>query len=318
MAPPEIRGPGPDGPRRGNILVIRGGALGDFILTLPVLAALRAGFPGNRIEVLGYPQLAALALASGVADTARNIEARPLAGFFARGGDLDPELAAYFGKFHLILRYLFDPDLIFQTNVSRVSRAGFLQGPHRPDESSDAHASEQLLRPLERLAVFDADPVPRIRGRAADASRDGPLAVHPGSGSERKNWPESRWAALLESLAQTEGSRFLLVGGEAEGDRLERLAAGLPRGAAVVLRSRPLPEVASHLAACRGFLGHDSGITHLAAALGLPGLILWGPSRVRTWRPRCDRMEVLEAGDQLERLAAGPVTARIRALLPGW
>lgn len=79
-----------------KILVIRGGAIGDFILTLPVLTALRAQFPQTRLEVLGYPHIAQLAVAGGLSDAARAIDARPLAGFFARNGPLDPALEEYF------------------------------------------------------------------------------------------------------------------------------------------------------------------------------------------------------------------------------
>lgn len=302
----------------GRILVVRGGALGDFILTLPVLAALRAHFPGNRIEVLGYAQVASLAVESGLADAAQSIDARPLAGFFARGGDLDPGLSAYFEGFHLIISFLFDPDLIFRTNLGRVSRGGFIQGPHRPDESIATHASEQLLRPLEQLAVFDADAVPRLPRRKPASRSDRWLAIHPGSGSERKNWPEVCWRQLLEILARDDGLRFLLVGGEAEGERLEHLANALPSGRVEVLRSHPLPEVAARLASCIGFLGHDSGITHLAAAIGLPGVILWGPSEVRVWRPRGDQMDILEAGAHLDSLPVTAVEERVRSRLPHW
>ena len=76
----------------GRILVIRGGAIGDFVLTLPVLAALRRHLPKARIAVLGFAQVTPLALAGGLADEVRSIEARPLAGFFARNGDLALEL----------------------------------------------------------------------------------------------------------------------------------------------------------------------------------------------------------------------------------
>ncbi|MCW5559420.1 MAG: glycosyltransferase family 9 protein [Verrucomicrobiae bacterium] len=305
-------------PSAGRILVVRGGALGDFILTLPVLAALREGFPGNRIEVLGYSNVTDLAVRSGMADAARSIESRPLAGFFARGGELDPSLSAYFAGFHLIISFLFDPDLIFRTNVGRISQAGFIQGPHRPDESLDRHATDQLLQPLQQLAVFDPDAIPRIPRRPGDHSDTRAIAVHPGSGSERKNWPEDRWAGLLSELAADSERRFLLIGGEAEGDRLERLAGVVPTSAVEILRSRPLAEVSDRLSACRGFLGHDSGITHLAAALGLPGIVLWGPSRLRVWHPRCARMEIIEAGDRLEELSVATVARRVRERLPDW
>ncbi len=101
------------------------------------------------------------------------------------------------------------------------------------------------------------------------------LALHPGSGSERKNWPESNWARLLENLAEVEPLHFLLVGGEAEEGRVERLAKRLPAFRAHLAQSLPLSELARQLSKCAVFLGHDSGITHLAAALGLPTWVLW-------------------------------------------
>src|SRR5271157_4348168 len=118
---------------RGKILVIRGGAIGDFILTLPALAALRQQFPEAFLEVLGYPHIVQLALTAGLVDCARSIDARPLASFFARNGDLAEEMRDYFSEFDLILSYLYDPDDIFRTNVGRCSPAQFIAGPHRPD-----------------------------------------------------------------------------------------------------------------------------------------------------------------------------------------
>src|SRR5205809_471155 len=109
----------------GKILVIRGGAIGDFILTLPVLAAMRAQFPRAHLEVLGYRHIAELALAGGLADGVRSIEARPLAGFFARGGELAVGLQDYFAEFAIIISYLYDPDQVFQANVASCSRAQF-------------------------------------------------------------------------------------------------------------------------------------------------------------------------------------------------
>lgn len=308
--------PSPSTAHQGRILVIRGGAIGDFILTLPVLAALRAQFPQNRLEVLGYPHIASLAVAGGLVDAAQPIEARALAGFFARGGDLDFTLASYFAGFHLVLSFLYDPDLIFRSNVTRISKAQFIQGPHRPEESSTLHATQQLLEPLTQLAVFDADAIPRLPQTGTAAGAEHWLAIHPGSGSDRKNWPEAAWAELLAVLSRSGNTRFLLVGGEVEEGRLERLAARLPSGRVEVLRSHPLPEVAARLAQCHGFLGHDSGITHLAAAVGLPGVVLWGPSNATVWAPRSDRMTLVESGTELARLPVDRVVQALQQQLP--
>ncbi len=129
---------------QGRILVIRGGAIGDFILTLPAIAALRRQFPQAHLEVLGYPHIAQLALAGGLVNRVQSIEAGPLAGFFARGGRLAEDLVDYFSEFDLILSYLYDPDGIFRTNVGLCTGAQFITGLHRPDEAAGLHADESL------------------------------------------------------------------------------------------------------------------------------------------------------------------------------
>lgn len=308
----------------GRILVIRGGAIGDFVLTLPVFAALRRQFPAVRLEVLGYPHIATLATSGGWAAAARPIEARALAGFFARKGDLSPELAAYFEEFHVIVSYLYDPDEIFRDNLARVTKAQVIQGLHRPNESSPLHATDQLLEALQRLAIFEADPVPRLKFKAPNsklqAARRPCFAVHPGSGSVSKNWPEASWRALLRRLLNTTPeANFLLVGGEAEGERLERLASALPPDRVELARSLPLAELAARLAGCDGFLGHDSGISHLAAAVDLPGLVLWGPTNAVVWRPRSERFMLVQAPDgRLDDLPPEFVWSRLEPLLLNW
>jgi heptosyltransferase III len=299
-----------------KILVIRGGAIGDFILTLPVLSALRDQFPQAELEILGYSHIASLAVHGGLARAVRPIDARPLAGFFARDGDLDPALKQYFAGFALIVSFLYDPDEIFRTNVARCSRAQFVIGPHRPDEKSFLHATEIYLKTLERLAIFAPDPIPRLALAVPCAPHVVPhLAVHPGSGSPSKNWPEFKWSALLLELVRDTSLRLLLVGGEAEENRLERLAGPLPSDRVEVAKSLPLPQLAERLAACSAFIGHDSGISHLAAALGLPVLALWGDTAEAVWRPRGQEVSVLKDPAGLQQVSVERVFAELSALL---
>lgn len=303
---------------KGAILVIRGGAMGDFIVTLPVLAALRKHFPDTRLEVVGYPGPAGLAVAGGLADGYRPIEARGLASYFARRGDLDPDWAAYFSGFNVIFSYLYDPDEFFQSNVTSISRAQFIQGPHRPDESAARHITEQLLVPLERLGIFAANPEPRLdfsAPRPKPNSSQVELAVHPGSSSERKNWPEARWSELLADLARSTAWKFLLLGGEAEGERLQRLSAVIPESRREIWSHRPLNELARRMAQATAFVGHDTGPGHLAAALGLPGITLWGDTNAPVWRPRSPHFEILHAGPDLSGLGLTEVRSAVQRLL---
>jgi heptosyltransferase-3 len=296
----------------GKILVIRGGAIGDFILTLPVLAAIKANLPNNRLEVLGYPRIADLAVVGGLADRVESIESRGVAGFFARNGLLNEYYAEYFSEFDLIISFLFDPDGFFEQNVARCSSAQFIAGPHRPDETAPLHATSCFLKPLERLAIYNADATPQL---LIDRTENGPasktklamssgtwLAVHPGSGSAKKNWPETHWQILLGHLMDETDCKLLLVGGEAEENRLERLSRSLPGDRLVVADGVSLPDLAQLLGMATGFIGHDSGISHLAAAVGRPGILLWGETSVEIWRPPSLQFELIHNPDGLNRI----------------
>ena len=302
----------------GGVLVVRGGAIGDFVLTLPALSALRQRFPGVRLTVMGRPGIAELARAGGVADEILSVETRGLAGFLVRDGDLDAGLASLFAGQSLILSYLFDPEGIFRQNVARCTSARYVSGPHRPDETLTAHATDVLLAPLASLGIFGADPVPRLavsEDPAPPGTTPAPiLAVHPGSGSARKNWPEERWAELLYRLIGETGLHLFLIGGEAEEGRASRLAAALPHGRVEVAQGLPLVELARRLARCRGFAGHDSGITHLAAALGLRCVALWGASSAAIWRPRSGRCALVADPGGLQTLSPDRVFSVVRLM----
>lgn len=299
----------------GRILIIRGGAIGDFILTLPVFAALRSQFPGAKLHLLGYSRVGQLALDGGLVDEIRPIESRALAGFFARSGTLDPEWQDYFASFAVIISYLYDPDEFFQTNVTKGSQARFIVGSHRPDDAAKIHATDVLLKPLERLAIFGADRAAKLHLPCPPPKKPVTLAFHPGSGSERKNWAEENWALLLKHLVERTGANLLLVGGEAEGDRLERLAGRLPPSRIEMARNLPLTELAARLSVCAGFIGHDSGITHLAGALGLRGVVLWGETVREVWAPLSPTLKILGSQNGLAGIAVDEVVAAAENLL---
>jgi heptosyltransferase-2 len=303
-------------PARGKILIIRGGAIGDFILTLPAIAALRQQFPEAHLEVLGYPHIIQLAAAGGLVDRVQSIEARALAGFFARHGALAEDLVDYFSEFDIIVSYLYDPDDIFKTNIARCSTAQFVVGPYRPNEAEKVHAAKVYLRPLERFAIFDADPRPQL-SLDPQPSTLNQITLHPGSGSEKKNWPEAKWADLLLHLIHSTRLDLLLVGGEAEGERLQRLAAALPITRSKVAQSLPLAQLARLIQPSAAFVGHDSGISHLAAALGRPGVVLWGNTVEEIWRPPHERVVVLKNPGGIRTITVQQVMDTLDGILRG-
>jgi ADP-heptose:LPS heptosyltransferase len=175
---------------------------------------------------------------------------------------------------------------------------------------------------LERLAIFEADNVPHLSfgpkpsNDTESKAKPGPrqIALHPGSGSERKNWPENRWAELVQCLINSTGSNLLIIGAEAEGERLQRLAAALPPTRVRVAQSLPLTDLTRLLSRCSVFVGHDSGISHLAAAIGLPGVLLWGDTPEEIWRPPSQKMCLLRNPAGISHLPVELVFERLLAL----
>ncbi len=294
-----------------RILVIRGGAIGDFILTLPAIVLLREAFPAARIEILGYRHIVALAQISGYAEATRSIEAAALASFFSRDGELAPELVDYFSSFQQVVSYLFDPDEIFAHNLRRAGVRNLILGSPKIGEKE--HAARQLARPLERLALYLENPAAKIRPNEPRKVDRSLTALHPGSGSETKNWPVDRFVAVARTLLKAEGEqRLLLVGGEADEKALAQMRAELPNDRVEVAKNLPLTELAGRLQNCRLFLGHDSGISHLAAAVGTPSLLLFGPTDPAIWAPQNAQVRVLRSTSLT---MAGIETAAVLAAL---
>lgn len=302
----------------GKVLVIRGGALGDFVLTLPAIRLLREGLPKAEVEVLGYRPMVDLAVEAGVADGTRSIEHAAMASFFAPGADLDAELAAWFAGFSVVISYLYDPEGIFRDNMERAGVETFYQGTWQVSHHvEDGQAAHQLARVCQRLALWLEDPAPVVRPARPMTERTG-LAVHPGSGSTRKNWPLERWMELGPELVRRlpDGEPLTVLSGEAEeawiGDLLEAWGKLPVRH----LRHAPLGELADTLADARAFLGHDSGVSHLAAACGIPCRLLFGPTDPDVWAPANPGVEVLRApGGEMEKLQAHEILSAVEEAL---
>ena len=296
-----------------RILIIRGGAIGDFILTLPVLSALKLRFPKVDLEILGYPRIASLALDGGLVKAVHPIESPELAMFFSKHAFVAQEWKEFFAEFSIIISYLYDPDKIFEANVKSCGVQQFIAAQYRPDETKMIHASELFLKPLEMLTIFDGDPVARL-SIGAELPLMKCLALHPGSGSDSKNLSEKKWKELIEYLLNNTSLQLLLIGGEAEGEKLQRLAQDLPIDRLEILQNIPLSILAKRLVRCRGYIGHDTGVTHIASALGLPTLVLWGPSCEAVWRPLGERVRILNSNNQLSKITLNDIVRELNAL----
>ena len=301
-----------------QILVIRGGAIGDFVLTLPAIKLLRDAFPQARLEILGHCPIAALAERRFYAHATRSIESGSLAPFFARGAMLSAEWATYFASFDLIVSYLFDPDGIFQENLKCCGIGMFITGPSKPVDQGK-HAALQLAQPLEQLGlslesraavIYPAEEDREFARNFLGDAGTSVIALHPGSGSEKKNWPIERWTELGQHLF-SKGNKILVVGGEADAERLRVLGMAWKDKPVRLAWSLALPHLAA-LFEGSVFVGHDSGISHIAAAVGARSVLLYGPTDPAVWAPANENVTVLRAPDgDLGLLAVDRVIAAV-------
>jgi ADP-heptose:LPS heptosyltransferase len=246
-------------------LVVRGGALGDFILTIPVIEA--------------------LVRAHGLVDLYANPR-------FAR---LRPDLTRRVVDLHgLDAMWLHRPGplprpytraLVFTPGVAERLRAqgvAVLEGPPQPPPGE--HATAAMAAALAPLGLSAVDP-PRIRVEG-QPSRSGAVVLAPGASSPAKVW--GGFAALSAALRAQEVPVEVIAG----------LHEPLPAGLEPAPSSRPLAldELARRAAQSSVWVGNDTGTTHLAAAAGAPVLALFGPTDPRCWAPRGAQVLPLSAG----------------------
>jgi heptosyltransferase-2 len=308
--------------RPPRLLVLRGGAIGDFILTLPALNALRERWPDAHIELAGYPHIAALARLGGLADGVSSLDEAGIARLFVPGAALDEPFRDRLRSFDIVLTYLHDPDGVVRENLRAAGVLQVLYGsPVRPA----GHAADHLVRPLEDLALYAAGRAPvlpiaadaRRAGRerlAALAPPDRAVVLHAGSGSASKNWPVAGFAAVARALRDA-GRVAVFTRGEADAALAGALDGAAAAAGARVAGEMELIDLAPLLASAAGYVGNDSGITHLAAAVGLPVVALFGPTDPDVWGPRGPRVRILRApGGRLEGIAPEAVLDALRGL----
>ncbi len=283
--------------------VLRGGAVGDFIVTLPALAALRARWPAARLEVIGYPRVTGLALLGGLADAARSLDAAGTARLFSLGAGPGAAEAAEWARYDIVVSYLHDPSGSVRRHLAAAGVRTVLEGSPMVE---GRHAADHLLLPLQGLAIYGEGPaVPRVAADAGAgcrllgqvAGRAGPwLVLHPGSGSPRKNWPAAGFLEAGTRLAAAYGLAPVLSAAEADEaviGRLRAMGCGWP-----VLQDLPLVELAGALAAASLYVGNDSGVSHLAAAAGCPTVAVFGPTDPATWAPRGPAVRIVSAPER--------------------
>lgn len=319
--------PAPGALRR--ITVVRPGALGDTLLALPALALLRQWAPDARLTLIARGDCLPLALASGLADAAWSWDLPDWGVLFAEGtAEPTPLARTALAEADLVVVWLAAPAGQIERGLDALgARLTLVAPPQPPPDDQRTHVALWLARTLRPLGLPDlALPelvalIPSLSAPHADAGLAGPrtLALHPGAGSAGKRWPAERFAAVAE-LASSEGYAPLLLAGPADAVALAETQAALRgRGVvAAVARDQSVTRLAALLGQCAGYLGNDSGVTHLAGLASAPTVAIFGPTDPARWSPLGPRVRALRAPDaRLASIGAEEAWQALRTLMEG-
>ena len=270
-----------------RVLVIFPGALGDLMCLMPALAAISRRHPGASIELMARSELARLAAGRSVVARGHSIDAREVGELFA--DETSGGARLFFGEFERIYSFFASDDAQFRARLEAATNGEVSFHPFRP--TGDGHVSTGYLQaidaggsPIDTRLEPTPDDLAAASRVLAESKCDSSnlIVIFPGSGSAGKNWPAEKFAALPSdsALNDTEASCLVVLGpAEASIEPIFREAR------VAVLKDLDLPIVAAIARLATAFVGNDSGVSHLAAAVGAPGVVIFGPTDPARWRP---------------------------------
>ena len=274
-------------------IVLHPGALGDVLLAMPALRALRAGAPDDELVLAAQPRIGRLLAALGVVDRSLDFDTLGLHALFTASAPGEPvrellagaRVVSWFGSrdagFAERLRSLARESVIAPSvPADQVTVWGHLLASVAP-LSAGAASAESWREPI----ALREDVVYAGR-RALDAAGWGgmrPLVIlHPGAGGAAKRWPADGFARLAEAIVDALGGEVVVHEGPADREA-GALLRGRLRVTAHTLVDPPLETLAGAIHHAALWVGNDSGVSHLAAAAGIPALVLFVAANL-AWR----------------------------------
>jgi len=327
-----------------NILVIDFGQLGDVVMSLPALRAIRGRFPQARITVaVGKPGAAVVEL-SGCADATLVVDRVALRDGFKplsvlRLLQIVKDVRGRRFDFVIDLHSLSETNLLgFLSGApkrlySRRPRswdflANFTPRPPIEDDHRKRHLVDRYLDVLQPLEIKDAPKVPQLATRAIDdqaierilrkvkADTGAPLVgLFPGAGHPSRCWPLERFSELADFLVRNNGARVLVFAGPEERAWLPTMRTVFPKSA-LILDRLTIPQLAAAQARLAVFVSNDTGPMHIAAAVGSPLVLLLDKRAPESYLPRAPRQRVIYSST-ISEITVEEVYAATRELLAG-
>jgi ADP-heptose:LPS heptosyltransferase len=273
-----------------KLVIIHQGALGDFIAIIPAVYRLRERF--ERVDVVCQSQLGKLAQYLGLVTRSYPLEAAFFSSLFTN--QPAPEIQARFARYdHAIL---FSSSVELESSVRHIMQHRYNRLESKPPAGQSIHITTYVLQNLIRCGLIRPEdptsdrfyPPSYMPKKSNGRVNRNKILLHPGSGSKRKRWPLSQFKQI-ESRLSADGLKTEFVLGPAEED-LHRQLQGRNR---IIHMLDDLIELVQLYQTANGYIGNDSGASHLAAFLGLPTLVIFGPADPDRWKPNGTHVAVV-------------------------
>ena len=278
-----------------TVFILHPGGFGDLLLAVPAIQALRERFPSHQFLLCGQDEPAEFLADCGLVDRWLSAQSTACTALFGGAAPDDAFLRDWLCRCDLAIAWTQDDAGTLAATLKDCGAADVMVESPFASRLSSVHQSERFLEIVggQSCQVSRAPlTVPNTVREQAEAylaglgaSRQRPLAmIHPGSGSRHKCVTPAVLLPVFEGL-EAEGMQPLLLDGPTDHEMVQRFLVHLGRHPILVggLSIRLLAGVLSQL---DFFLGHDSGVTHLAALLGTPTVALFGPTEPARWAPR--------------------------------
>jgi heptosyltransferase-3 len=285
-----------------TIVILHPGGFGDLLLAVPAIRSLRERYPDHRFLLCGHEQAARFLCECDLVDHWLSVQTVACTALFGGAVPEDSVLRNWLSRCEVAVAWTSDDTGMFAAALRRCgASSAIVQSPfattltrlHQSDrflEIVGEHASPASATSLSVPSLLRAEAATYLT--AFRFSRTRPLAlVHPGSGSEHKCVKPASLLPVLDRL-ESHGLETILLEGPADHEMVESILE--QRAAPPVLRGLSVSLLAGVLSHVDVFLGHDSGVTHLAALVGTPTVALFGPTNPARWAPRGRTVTVIQ------------------------
>jgi len=291
-------------------LILQPGAIGDCILTLPLAAYMKDALGLGGIDILGHTEYIGFFPGRSCVDGVRSIDSMDLHRLYAKANkfelkDKDPLISA-FGDYAWIATFLgesnsnFEQNLIFTANCSHSAEVITLS--IKPPKGFSEHLADFYIQQfiaqsghslhsrkfqagdcLIKATEADINTGKELLREIGLGSGEKLMVIQPGSGGTKKCWHLENFLAVAGEL-DSRGVEIVFLLGPAEMDRFSDAKIKKISSVGKCLKNLSLTKVLGLLSCVDGFIGNDSGITHLAAALGVRTYGVFGPTNPAVYK----------------------------------